>query len=229
METLKFKTNINCGGCVAKVTPILDEEKQIHHWHVDTADVNKILTVQTDALAIENIRSLVAKAGFLAEPVKSNYISEQSHHITDNFWLDLNVWKKASLNTTNCLIGCSIGDFGVIIYLQMHFHKMDMFLMMGLAMIAGLTTSVILETVLLKINEKFDWLNALKTAFGMSFLSMLAMELAENTTDYFLTGGQVPTSDPFYWIALSISLIAGFIVPLPYNYYKLKKHGKACH
>jgi hypothetical protein len=104
-----------------------------------------------------------------------------------------------------------------------------MFLMMALAMIAGLATSIMLETILLKINEKFNWSMALKTAFGMSFLSLLAMEVAKNATYLFLTKGLAMPTEPFYWIALSISLLAGFTVPLPYNYFKLKKHGIACH
>ena len=63
----------------------------------------------------------------------------------------------------------------------------------------------------------------------MSFISMIGMEVNENITDYFLTGGKVQLSDPWYWGALGISLMAGLIAPLPYNYYKFKKHGKSCH
>jgi hypothetical protein len=59
---------------------------------------------------------------------------------------------------------------------------------------------------------------------------MLGMELAANTTDYFLTGGgATPPSEPWYWAALAISLVVGFLAPLPYNYYKLQKHGSSCH
>jgi len=144
-------------------------------------------------------------------------------------WTDRLAWKRASKNTFTCLIGCSIGDFGMIIYIQANHPGTPILLMMGLAMISGLITSIILETILLKIREGFNWYGALKMAFSMSFISMVGMELAENTTDYFLTGGTVPLSDPWYWGALGISLIAGFIAPLPYNYYKFKKHGKSCH
>jgi copper chaperone len=48
METLKFKTNINCAGCVATVTPALNELKAIQHWDVDTANPDKVLTVKAD-------------------------------------------------------------------------------------------------------------------------------------------------------------------------------------
>jgi hypothetical protein len=60
-------------------------------------------------------------------------------------------------------------------------------------------------------------------------VSMIIMELAANITDYILTQGQVSSSDPYYWIALAISFGVGFLIPLPYNYYKLKKENKACH
>ena len=147
-----------------------------------------------------------------------------------SFWNDTSVWLRSGKNTLNCLIGCSIGDFAMMTYLQTYqHHTVSMPVMMGLAMASGLVTSVLLETVLLKIRERFDWRQALKTAFSMSFLSMLAMELAENVTDLALTGGNAQPGQPFYWTALAVSLIAGWMVPLPYNYYKLKKHGKACH
>lgn len=145
------------------------------------------------------------------------------------FWLDNKVWTKAAKNTVNCLIGCSIGDFGTLIAFQHFAPQTPMLTVMGLAIVAGLTTSVIFESIILHLKEGFAWLNALKTAFSMSFLSMVAMEFSENATDFMLTGGNVPLTDSFYWVALGISLTAGFLVPLPYNYYKLKKHGKACH
>ncbi len=145
------------------------------------------------------------------------------------FWLDAPKWKRASFNTLNCLIGCSIGDFGFIIYAQSVGLQWSMFAIMGVAIVCGLTTSVMLETVILKVREGFSWKQAVQTAFSMSFLSMLAMEISENATDYFLTGGTVMPHEPFYWIALALALIAGFLVPLPYNYWKLKKFNKACH
>jgi copper chaperone CopZ len=145
------------------------------------------------------------------------------------FWADGPKWKRAAFNTLNCLIGCSIGDFGFIIYAQSVGLQWSMFAIMGVAIVCGLTTSVMLETVILKVRENFPWSLALKTAFSMSFLSMLAMEISENATDYLLTGGTVMPHEPFYWVALGIALLAGFLVPLPYNYWKLKKFNKACH
>ena len=145
------------------------------------------------------------------------------------FWSDPSIWKRAAKNTLNCLVGCSIGDFGTLIAFQHFAPYMPMFTIMGIAILAGLTTSILLETTLLRIREHFSWAMAFKTAFSMSFLSMVAMELAENATDFMLTGGNIPINQPFYWAALGIALLAGFVVPLPYNYYQLKKHGKACH
>lgn len=225
METLTFKTNINCGSCMAKVSPFIDAEKSIVQWQVDTDNADKILTVSGNHLTPELVINTVAKAGYKASP-SIQMISKPNPLV---FWSALEVWKKASRNTTNCLIGCSIGDFGTIILFQIFAPNAPMALVMGLAMLAGLTTSVIFETILLHLKENFPWKEALTTAFSMSFLSMLAMELAENATDFMLTGGNVPMSDPFYWTALACALVAGFLVPLPYNYYKLKKYGKACH
>lgn len=145
------------------------------------------------------------------------------------FWRDLKAWWHATINTSHCLLGCGIGDFGMIIFLQSYYPKLSFGVIMIFAMISGIFTSIALETIILRIREKFSWKQALKTAFTMSITSMIVMELSGNLTDYYLTGGTVPTSDPWYWYALLIALFAGFIVPLPYNYYKIKKFGKKCH
>jgi hypothetical protein len=145
------------------------------------------------------------------------------------FWTDWAVWKTAARNTRNCLIGCMIGDLGVIIYMQAYHPHVSMWLTMSLAMVAGLITSILFEGAILRFKERFAWPAAFRMAFSMSFLSMLGMELAANATDLILTGGRVPVHHPFYWQALALSVLAGFLAPLPYNYYKFKKHGVACH
>ena len=94
---------------------------------------------------------------------------------------------------------------------------------MVLAIINGLITSIILETVIL-IRQNFSINNAIKTAFGMSFISMISMEIAMNLTDYIITGGAV-----LNWYVVPVMLFVGFITPLPYNYYKLKKYNISCH
>ena len=94
---------------------------------------------------------------------------------------------------------------------------------MILAIINGLITSIILETIIL-IKQNFNFKDALKTAFGMSFISMVSMEVAMNLTDYLLTGGAMLT-----WWVVPIMLIVGFLTPWPYNYWRLKKFGISCH
>lgn len=132
-------------------------------------------------------------------------------------------------NTFNCLIGCSIGNFLVLFYLQMEKPHLSMHAQMLLAVAAGLATSVALETLILTVKEKFGWSNAFRTALSMSFISMLAMEIAETLTDVALTNGRVDLSSAWWWFALVVSLFVGFLAPLPYNYWKFKKHGVSCH
>jgi len=94
---------------------------------------------------------------------------------------------------------------------------------MILAIINGLITSIILETIIL-IKQNFSFNNALRTALGMSFISMISMEVAMNLTDYLLTGGAILT-----WWVVPLMLIVGFLTPWPYNYWRLKKYGISCH
>lgn len=145
------------------------------------------------------------------------------------FWREPDTWWRASKNTMNCLFGCSIGDFGMLIYLQIYHPEMSVMSVMALAMTAGLVTSVLFEATILKAKEGFAWGEAFKMAFSMSFISMIGMELAANTTDLWLTGGTTSPTEAWFWVALGISLVAGFLAPLPYNYFKLRKHGRSCH
>ena len=137
-------------------------------------------------------------------------------------WRCIDTWKRSSINTLWCLIGCSIGDFGTIIFFQNTEYSLTDMNIMIIAAINGLITSVILETCILYKTMEFQ--NAFKTAIGMSFLSMLAMEIAMNSTDLILNGEAIITL-----ATLPIILLVGFIVPLPYNYWRLKKLGIACH
>lgn len=117
----------------------------------------------------------------------------------------------------------------MIILLQAYYPETPMYLQMILAIIAGLTTSIALESTLLRVREKFNWSLALKTAFSMSFISMIGMEIAMNASDFMITGGKAAFNTAGYWFALIPAMLAGFLFPLPYNYYKLQKHGKSCH
>lgn len=121
-----------------------------------------------------------------------------------------------------CLIGCSIGDFGTIAFFQFSEIEWPVMAIMTLAIINGLITSIILETVILW--RQMELSNAFKTAIGMSLISMIAMEAAMNITDVILTGGATLT-----WWVIPFMLTAGFLTPLPYNYWRLKVLGKACH
>lgn len=87
-----------------------------------------------------------------------------------------------------------------------------------------------LETTLLRLGrDRLSWGVAARTATGMSLVSMLGMETVENIVDYHLTGGVVAIDNPQFWTATVLALCAGFLAPLPYNYARLRKYGKACH
>jgi len=138
------------------------------------------------------------------------------------FWSNKTNWLKSAINTKWCLIGCTIGDFGTIFYFQNVEHSFTTFQVMAMAIVNGLLTSIILETIIL-LKSGFDFIAALKTALSMSFISMLAMEIAMNLTDYFLTGGALLT-----WWVIPVMLVAGFITPWPYNYWRLQKFNRTC-
>jgi hypothetical protein len=137
-------------------------------------------------------------------------------------WNCRHSWRRASYNTMWCLIGCAIGDMGTIAYFQFTGIPWPTLYIMTLAIINGLITSIILETIILSRQMRFGL--AVKTALGMSLISMIAMEVAMNVVDVLLTGGARLT-----WWVIPIMLLAGFLAPLPYNYWRLKALGKACH
>ena len=137
-------------------------------------------------------------------------------------WSCRHTWKRASYNTMWCLIGCSIGDLGTIAFFQFTGIPWPVVAIMALAIMNGLITSIILETIILMRQMALKL--AFKTAIGMSLISMISMEVAMNATDVMLTGGAKLT----LWV-IPIMLFAGFVTPLPYNYWRLKALGKACH
>ena len=138
-------------------------------------------------------------------------------------WSCKHTWKVSAKNTLWCVMGCSIGDFGTILFFQLSKIPFPILGIMTLAIMNGLITSIILETIIL-MKQNFKFQNALKTAMGMSFISMVSMEVAMNLTDYLLTGGAMLT-----WWVVPIMLTVGFLTPWPYNYWRLKKFGIACH
>ena len=138
-------------------------------------------------------------------------------------WSCKHTWSRSAKNTFWCLLGCSIGDFGTILFFQITKIPFPVLAIMVLAIINGIITSIILETIIL-LRQNFSLKLAFKTAVGMSLISMVSMEIAMNATDYFLTGGAILT-----WWVVPIMLAAGFVTPWPYNYWRLKKFGINCH
>ena len=142
----------------------------------------------------------------------------------ENFhWSCKHTWSRSAKNTSWCLLGCSIGDFGTILFFQLTQIPFPVLAIMTLAIINGIITSIILETIIL-LKQNFTFKNAFKTAVGMSLISMISMEAAMNLTDYLLTGGAMLT-----WWVVPIMLAVGFVTPWPYNYWRLKKFNQACH
>ena len=142
--------------------------------------------------------------------------------LTQLSWTCRHTWPRASKNTLWCLTGCSIGDWGTILYFQLTEMPWPTLWIMLLAIVNGILTSITLETIVLSRQMAFK--TAFRTAIGMSLISMLAMEIAMNVVDVALTGGAVLT----LWV-IPVMFKAGFFAAVPYNYWRLKALGKACH
>ena len=137
-------------------------------------------------------------------------------------WKCKHTWRRSAKNTLWCLLGCSIGDFGTILYFQINVINWPTLSIMILAIINGLITSIILETIIL--SRQMTIKIAFQTALTMSFISMLAMEIAMNSVDWLILG-----EAKLVWWIVPIMLVVGFLTPWPYNYYRLKKYNIACH
>jgi len=137
-------------------------------------------------------------------------------------WKCRHTWQRSAKNTLWCLLGCSIGDFGTILFFQLSAISWPTLIIMVLAIINGLITSIALETIILfrQMNIK----QAFQTAIGMSFISMISMEISMNAVDWIIVGG----AEIVWWI-IPFMLIIGFLTPWPYNYWRLKKFNLACH
>ncbi|MCS6934281.1 MAG: DUF4396 domain-containing protein [Chitinophagales bacterium] len=232
LKTITLPTNLHCNACVEKIKPVMNNAPRIKEWSVDLSGSTKTITVSGEDITEEMIDMLLHQAGYAVIPTNSNSSAlPPIGHLqqSSGFWSDREKWKRAIFNTLNCLIGCSIGDFGALLYLQWKHPHIGMGLQMLIAILAGLCTSILLETVILRVREKFDWKSAFGTAMSMSFISMITMEIAMNLTDFMITGGKAAFNTPAYWLAFLPAALAGFITPLPYNYYKLKKYNRACH
>ena len=138
-------------------------------------------------------------------------------------WSCKKTWNQSAKNTAWCLLGCSIGDFGTILFFQLTKIPFPILVIMTMAILNGLITSVILETFIL-MKQNLNFKQAFRIALGMSFISMISMEITMNLTDYLLTGGAILT-----WWVIPLMLIVGFLTPWPYNYWRLKRYGINCH
>ena len=216
---------MTCNNCVNHVETALSNIDGVLEVEVNLAGAKA--TINTNGTpSQETLESAVTNAGYsIHEPGADLGLLQLDSVPKDEFnWNDGAVWKQSAHNTKWCLIGCSIGDFGTIFFFQYTGNPWAWSVMsiMLLAMFNGIMTSIALETfILLKqmpLNEAF------RVAVGMSLISMISMEAAMNIVDVVLTGGAKLT----WWVIVPM-LIAGFLTPWPYNYWRLKKYGQSCH
>ena len=225
---------MTCGGCAGNVQRALEGVAGVTSAAVDHVAGNA--SVMHAGVAQAELEAAVAAAGYSVgggESAGADALHQlgSAPAMDANFhWSDGTTWRQAANNTKWCLIGCSIGEFATLGYYQYAGWPLEVtvgttlfWFLVVLPLINGLATSVALETVLL-MQGQMDFANALSTAFGMSFISMLGMEIAMEATDWLLTGGIGMT-----WWVIPPMLVVGFLTPWPYNYWRLKKYGQACH
>ena len=198
---------MSCQGCVSNLTSALEAVEGVSSVEVEVGSS----VIHHQGVISEVLDGAIAGAGFTVGLPEFN-------------WSDGAVWKQSAHNTKWCLVGCSIGDFGTIAAFQFIFINSgwSAMMIMALAMFNGIMTSIALETFIL--SGQMPLKEAFRVAVGMSLISMLGMEAAMNIVDLVLTGGAMLT-----WWVIPIMLIAGFITPWPYNYWRLKKYGISCH
>tara|TARA_B100001094_G_C18113763_1_gene762717 strand:- start:522 stop:1187 length:666 start_codon:yes stop_codon:yes gene_type:complete len=211
-ETVRLEVGgMTCDGCSNRVRGALEGLPGVINAIVSHQDGSADIT--HEGATREELGDAVRSAGYTVDGR-----GEEFH------WTDKAVWRQSANNTKWCLIGCSIGDFGTIAAFQFVFTEtgFSAMMIMALAMFNGIMTSIALETfILLKQMPMYE---AFRVAIGMSLISMLSMEAAMNIVDLLLTGGAKLT-----WWVIAPMLIAGFLTPWPYNYWRLKKYGVACH
>ena len=202
---------MTCEGCAARVRDALQAVSGVAS--ADVSHEQGTAVISHDGASRENLSGAVRTIGYTVDG-----LGEDFH------WRDGSVWKQSAHNTKWCLIGCSIGDFGTIAAFQFIFidSGWSAMMIMSLAMFNGIMTSIALETIILSAQMALR--EAFRVAIGMSLISMLSMEAAMNIVDLVLMGGAKLT----WWVIIPM-LIAGFLTPWPYNYWRLKKYGVACH
>ena len=216
-------TGMTCDGCASHVAQALQSVAGVESAKVEL-EPGRVEITHDGSVARAVLVAAVAGAGY-------SVAGEAAAAESDSFdWSDGGVWRQSANNTKWCLIGCSIGEFGTLAYYQWSGWPLEVavgstffWFLAILPLINGLTTSVMLETIIL-MRGQMDFSNALRTALGMSFISMLAMEIAMEATDWLLTGSMGLT----WWVIVPM-LVVGFLTSWPYNYWRLKKFGQACH
>jgi len=209
---------MTCDGCASRVKGALE----------------KVSGVKSALVLHEEGSALVKHTGVSEDQLSSAVISlgySIGGESASFDWSDISVWKQSANNTKWCLIGCSIGEFGTLAYYShsgitegLALYSRGWYFYAILPLINGLATSVMLETAIL-MRGQMDFWNSLSTALGMSFISMLMMEIAMEVTDLLFTKGELGLNP----IAIPFMLLVGFLTPWPYNYWRLKKYGVACH
>ena len=216
---------MTCNNCVNHVETALSNIDGVLEVEVNLAGAKA--TINTNGTpSQETLESAVTNAGYsIHEPGADLGLLQLDSVPKDEFnWNDGAVWKQSAHNTKWCLIGCSIGDFGTIFFFQYTDNPWawSVTSIMLLAMFNGIMTSIALETFILL--KQMPLKEAFRVAVGMSLISMISMEAAMNIVDVVLTGGAKLT----WWVIVPM-LIAGFLTPWPYNYWRLKKYGQSCH
>ena len=204
---------MTCTGCSGRVRDSLEALDGV--LSADVSHETGQAVVSHSGTGREAMLAAITGAGYIADGAS-----------VDFNWGDGEVWRKSANNTKWCLIGCSIGDFGTIAAFQfipyldaLGWSTMSIML---LAMFNGIMTSIALETYILSAQMALR--EAFRVAIGMSLISMISMEAAMNIVDVVLTGGAKLT----LWVIVPM-LVAGFLTPWPYNYWRLEKYNAACH
>ena len=202
---------MTCTGCSGRVRDSLEALDGV--LSADVSHETGQAVVSHSGTGHEAMLAAITGAGYIADGASADFN-----------WGDGEVWRKSANNTKWCLIGCSIGDFGTIAAFQLVFTDSGWtpMMIMALAMFNGIMTSIALETFILSAQMALK--EAFRVAVGMSLISMISMEAAMNVVDLVLTGGATLT----WWVIIPM-LVAGFLTPWPYNYWRLKKYGVACH
>ena len=202
---------MTCTGCSGRVRDSLEALDGV--LSADVSHETGQAVVSHSGTGREAMLAAITGAGYIADGASADFN-----------WGDGEVWRKSANNTKWCLIGCSIGDFGTIAAFQFVFTDSGWspMMIMALAMFNGIMTSIALETAILSAQMALN--EAFRVAIGMSLISMLSMEAAMNIVDLVLTGGAKLT----WWVIVPM-LVAGFLTPWPYNYWRLKKYDAACH